>query len=153
MYADYSYNDKHTPEYGDEEIPLTEYFENELIEGVRNDLEDRFEKFAEDTKVSFMDIVKRQCKRIQKKFNDQRKALKSSKSSGASKTPVPVPPPVTQCADFDFPEYDFNSLTASAVNYFDPSLLDMNGNDIDFPAPYPDSAYWSMGSPKSPGRI
>lgn len=132
------------PKYRDEDIALTEYIENEVIAGVRNDLEDQFEKFAEDTRASLMDIVKRRFKRTYQKFHDQGRALISRKSSRSAQSTQQT---VAQTLEATFPDVNFDSLAEFDVDYPDSNLQFDFINGLDFPSQISDSAYGSMGSP------
>ncbi|KAK9772966.1 hypothetical protein SCAR479_10296 [Seiridium cardinale] len=142
----YEYDDnKRVPECCDEELDLTEFIESELIEGVRNDLEDQFEDFTENTRRNFMDILKKRLSQIHQQLSAQRKKLQFNSAPDKAQQELSL------LVDSTFPDIDFNDLLASSeFADFGSYLSDPIGGEVGYSSNQSDSAYYSMESPRSP---
>lgn len=153
---DYDYDDRNgVSQCRDEDW---DYVQNELIAGVRNDLEDRFDQFTSQIRLEFVDIVRERFELIQQQAQARRTKTSKAPSSNtpSSKAPPSHHPPVqvhggeigyqNQAAAFsDF--IDLNGMTFWDA-YTDPTLADSCNGDWSTDD-IPDSAYCSADSPKS----
>ncbi|KAH6659137.1 hypothetical protein BKA67DRAFT_6707 [Truncatella angustata] len=139
----YGYDDANrVPECRDKDRAFTDFIENELIAGVRNDLEDQFDKFAEETRTTFIDIVKIRFKKIQEQFYSQRPVVETLPAPNTAQQALPL------LVDPAYPELDFDLLSPAGF-YFD-EMAENLINDFGSSSDLSDSAYCSMDSPRSP---
>ncbi|KAI0158594.1 hypothetical protein BJ166DRAFT_307453 [Pestalotiopsis sp. NC0098] len=143
----YEYEDTNrVPSYTQDGMKL---LEEELLAGVRNDLEDRFEQFADETRESLVQIVKGRFKQITDQWSDKQKKPE------ISLTQVDVQPELFQFDMPTFEDFDFESfLCDSNMNYNNGDIFaEPSGGGFLYSSDVSDSAYGSMDSPKSPRKV
>ncbi|KAI1877670.1 hypothetical protein JX265_003678 [Neoarthrinium moseri] len=140
----YEYDDgKRTPEYRDEDIEFTEFMKNQLIEGVRNDLEDHFDQFTAETRKSFVNIIRTRFSQLVQQFKEQHKPPQTDGSKEAA--------PVKDLL-YNLPEIPvFEDLGNEWMQGLELDIYQADPNKYDFTysSDVSDSAYFSMDSPRS----
>ncbi|ETS82864.1 hypothetical protein PFICI_04740 [Pestalotiopsis fici W106-1] len=123
--------------------------EEELIQGVRNDLEDRFDQFADETRIGLVKIVKDRFKQIIEQWTDKKKGPEAPSQPLEAQQPASLP-------EFQFLEdFDFESFVANSDTNFgyEPFLTEPITGDFVYSSDASDSAYVSMDSPRSPPKV
>jgi hypothetical protein len=124
-------------------------FEEELLRGVRNDLEDRFEQFADETRSGLVQIVKDRFKQVIDQLSDKEKdreacpaPLQAQQLSSLSEIPT--------IDEFDFDSFLANTNTVLGGDEF--IFTETINGDFLYASDASDSAYVSMDSPRSPRK-
>ncbi|KAF3026681.1 hypothetical protein E8E14_014607 [Neopestalotiopsis sp. 37M] len=123
--------------------------EEELIHGVRNDLEDQFDQFADEQRRGVVKIVKERFKQIIEQWTDRTKDVEACKMPPEAPQ-IPSLPDYQSLNDIDF-EAMFN---CSDMNFnYEPFPAETTTGDFLCPSDLSDSAYVSMDSPGSPRKV
>lgn len=118
----------------------------ELIVGVRNDLEDQFDQLVDEQKRSFVKIVEDRFKRIIEQWTDSNKDIEAC----ATSLDAPQLPVFTDLGNIDF-EAMFNSSDLDFNCELFPT--ETATGELYYPSDLSDSAYVSMDSPGSPRKV
>lgn len=120
--------------------------EEQLIHGVRNDLEDQFDQFADEQRHGLVKIVEDRFKQIIEQWTDN--------NPGTEPRAMPLEaaqvPPLPNFDDIDF-EFLLNGPDMSSNYELFPT--DTVTGDFFCPSEVSDSAYVSMDSPGSPRKV
>jgi hypothetical protein len=145
---DYDYDDRNgVSQCGEQNLDM-EYIQNELLQGVRNDLEDRFDQITSEVRLEFVCIVRERFELIQETLMQGRRSRAPSSHPPPIQAAAPCHPNQDATLDYDILNFLEQPYFDPTLPYFDPTLSD-SAHPEWCPDDVGDSAYCSADSPKS----